>query len=439
MVERPQVVLVHRVQIEPRHRRSSPQGSRELDPLLLGQGVDQQTKVGAVCRPPGAAPAEGVTRQPAFFWYVAVIHGIAGRMAVVAAGDQGNVTPPFDEVRIGDKGVPRHWRCGKVDAEGGNSEERHQRHQYGLLHDSYLFDCRFMARALDPVSVICGWCDCYNRTMDIEELPSLEAVDFGSHEDPNKPVLSLDWSAQGPHRVGGHSHPRAQIIYQATGVYRVKTELGSWVVPPGQAIWIPSFVYHEAFTNDSASALMLFVDRSCAASLPRECMVVAVSPLLAELLVRAVQYGNDYPATGREARLVEVMLDEFGNLEPAPLRLPLATDKRLRRVIDLLVEEPADGRDLDELAASCGASSRTLARLFRKETGLTFAEWRKQLRLLESIDLMGQGRSVTDVALQLGYQSTSAFIAMFRRSLGTSPGRYMTSGRGRRSETSATD
>jgi hypothetical protein len=217
--------------------------------------------------------------------------------------------------------------------------------------------------------------------MNVENLPSLEAADFGSLEDPDKPVLSLDWSAQGPHRVGGHTHPRAQIIYQSSGVYRVTTELGSWVVPPNQAIWIPSFIYHEAFTNDSASALMLFVDRSYTDPLPQDCMVVAVSPLLAELLVRAVQYGNDYPVTGKEARLVEVMLDEFGSLEPAPLRLPLARDKRLRRVMDLLLEDPADERDLDELAARCGASSRTLARLFRKETGAIGNESRPGPRL----------------------------------------------------------
>lgn len=270
--------------------------------------------------------------------------------------------------------------------------------------------------------------DCYNRPMDVENLPNLPIVDFGIVEDPERPVLSLDWSAEGPHRVGGHVHPRAQIIYQGTGVYRVTTALGSWVVPPNQAIWIPSLIYHQAFTNDSASALMLFVDRSYTESLSQNCMVVAVSPLLAELFARAVEYGNDYPATGKEARLVEVMLDELGSLQPAPLHLPLAADKRLRRAMDQLLEWPADECSIDELAAACGASTRTLARLFRKETGLTFAEWRKQLRLMEAIDRLGQGQPVTQVALDMGYQSSSAFIAMFRRTLGAPPSRYLQSG-----------
>ena len=264
--------------------------------------------------------------------------------------------------------------------------------------------------------------------MDVENLPKLRAADFGTVEDPRRPILSLNWSAEGPHRIPGHIHPRAQIIYQGTGAYRVNTERGNWVVPPNQAIWIPSLVYHEAFTNESASALMFFVDRSYTHVLPQECMVVGVSPLLSELFNRAVRYGNAYPTSGKAARVVEVMLDEIGSLEAAPLNLPLASDKRLCRVMDLLLDEPAEDRGIGELAVLCGASTRTLARLFRKETGMTFVEWRKQLRLLEAIDRLSQGQTVTQVALDMGYRSSSAFIAMFRRSLGAPPNRYMKCG-----------
>jgi transcriptional regulator GlxA family with amidase domain len=119
------------------------------------------------------------------------------------------------------------------------------------------------------------------------------------------------------------------------------------------------------------------------------------------------------------------MLDEFGGLKPAPLNLPLAEDNRLRRVMDLLIAEPGENRGIDELARLCGASGRTLSRLFRKETRMTFIEWRKQLRLLEAIDRLGQGQSTTQVAFDMGYGSSSAFIAMFRRTLGAPPGRYL--------------
>jgi len=260
--------------------------------------------------------------------------------------------------------------------------------------------------------------------MNIENLPILAARDFGHVVDPGRPVLSFAWSAEGPHRVPGHSHPRGQIIYQNRGVYRVATPIGNWVVPRHQVVWIPPGLHHETYTNDSASALMLFVDAAHAGSLPLQCMVVAASPLLCQLFERVVNNGNDYPLVGREGRLIAVMLDELSALQPAPLHLPLAQDKRLRRIMDLLIANPADGRTLDELASCCAASSRTLERLFCRQTGMTFFEWRKQLRLLEAIDLLGQGKPVTSVALELGYSSPSAFIAMFRRSLGVCPGQY---------------
>jgi AraC-like DNA-binding protein len=260
--------------------------------------------------------------------------------------------------------------------------------------------------------------------MDVENLPTMPVRDFGFIVDPGRPVLSFAWNAEGPHRVPGHQHPRGQIIYQTRGVYRVATPLGNWVVPRHQVIWIPPGIYHETITNDSAAALMLFVDGAHTGPLPPQCLVVSASPLLCELFVRVVDYGNDYPSGGREGRLIAVMLDELGTLTPAPLHLPLACDKRLRRIMDLLLANPADGRTLDEFADQCAASSRTLERLFRRQTGMTFHEWRKQLRLLEAIDLLGQGQSVTSVALDLGYSSPSAFIAMFRRSLGVCPGKY---------------
>lgn len=260
--------------------------------------------------------------------------------------------------------------------------------------------------------------------MNIEKLPTLAPRDFGSWVDAAHPIVSFRWTADGPHRVAGHSHPRAQIIYQLRGVYRVNTSMGNFVVPRHQAIWLPSQIFHETFTNDSAEALMLFVDSSCTQALPSACMVMSVGPLLSQLFRRAVENGNDYPPDGPSARLLAVVLDELRRMEPTPFRLPLAKDKRLRRIMDELLANPADHRGLDELGVNCGASERTLSRLFREQTGMTFHEWRTQLRLLEAVDRLSQGQQVTDIATELGYRSTSAFIAMFRRSLGVSPGHY---------------
>lgn len=261
--------------------------------------------------------------------------------------------------------------------------------------------------------------------MDIENLPIYPVVDLGSLDDPARPVVSLDWQTDACHRTPGHSHCRAQIIYPLSGVYRVNADGGSFVVPSGQAVWIPPDVFHETYTSAAAHALMLFVDYSLARLLAGQCMVVEVDPFLAQLFIRAVRYGNDYASGCREARLVQVILDELETLSMTPLKVPLARDKRLRRLMDYLLESPADDRGLEELSAECGASGRTLARLFRTEAGMTFVEWRNRLRLQAAIERLGEGQSVTAVAHDLGYQSASAFIAMFRREMGASPGRYL--------------
>ncbi|KPK55917.1 MAG: hypothetical protein AMS22_02965 [Thiotrichales bacterium SG8_50] len=238
-------------------------------------------------------------------------------------------------------------------------------------------------------------------------------------------MLSVSYFAQGPHRIAGHAHPRAQILFPVDGVYRVNTPLGNWVVPPTQAIWIPPQIHHEVYANTSMTSLILFVDETYTSALPSECMVTNVSPLLRELFYRATQFGNDYSPGDKKSRFFSVLLDELNEMQPAPLHLPMAKDKRLLRIIDILLSNPADDRSLSELSRRVGASERTVARKFVKETGFTFAEWRKQQRLLEAIDRLAQGQSVSTVAVELGYSSSSAFIAMFRRSLGSSPGHYL--------------
>jgi AraC-like DNA-binding protein len=261
--------------------------------------------------------------------------------------------------------------------------------------------------------------------MNIENLTTLQPKDFGSVVDAARPVLSVNYYAEGPHRIAGHAHPRAQVLFPLDGVYRVNTPLGNWVVPPTQAIWIPPHLHHEVYANASLNSLILFVDEAYAGRLPDQCMVINVSALLRELFYKATQFGNDYAPGDKKSRFFLVLLDELSEMQPAPLHLPMAKDKRVLRIVNMLLDDPADERSLAELSHRVGASERTIARKFLRETGITFAEWRKQHRLLEAIDRLGQGQSVGTVALDLGYRSSSAFIAMFRRCLGCSPGRYL--------------
>ena len=263
--------------------------------------------------------------------------------------------------------------------------------------------------------------------MNVEKPPQRETNNSGYIVDSRRPVLSFRWQAEGAHRATAHAHPRGQIIYVTSGAYWVVTALGSWIVPSHQAVWIPSHLHHEVFSNDSIKALMLFVDETYVGALPQQCVVVGASPLLCNLFERVVDNGNEYPPDGREARLIQVLLDELNTMTPTSLHLPMAGDKRVKRIMLTLLENPCDERTLDEFATVACASARTLARLFIKETGMTFGDWRKQLRLLHAIDRLGHGQSITRIALESGYGSASAFIAMFRRSLGVPPGRYFQS------------
>jgi AraC-like DNA-binding protein/mannose-6-phosphate isomerase-like protein (cupin superfamily) len=259
--------------------------------------------------------------------------------------------------------------------------------------------------------------------MNIANLPIAKPVDHGRVNDPQRPILTMSYRL-GPGRTPPHRHSRAHLFYCAEGVFQIVRKEATWMVPPSQAVWIPSNVEHSAYATQPVALLSLFVDASATAGLPDDCRVVHIAPLLRELILKAVEVGNEYAATGTHARLMQVVLDELQGLVPAPLSLPLAADKRVRQLCEALLAHPADERSLEAWAPRVGASARTLARLFVSETGLTFAEWRRQMRLLEAIDRLGKGQTVTRVALDLGYESPSAFIAMFRRTLGASPGKY---------------
>jgi AraC-like DNA-binding protein len=260
--------------------------------------------------------------------------------------------------------------------------------------------------------------------MSIDSLPNLNPPDFGRVLDAERPILSFSWQKAGAHRASAHRHERGHIIHMESGVYWAITPEGKWLVPPGQALWIPPNVHHEIYAQGSVSARMIFVDPFYAAPLHSRCGTTLVSPLLTELIQKACEYGNDYQLDSPAGRLARVMLDELAQLALAPLHLPISQDHRLARVMARLIKRPDAQIKLEEVAKDAGASHRTLARLFHQETGMTFSQWKTRLMLVESVERLSRGGSVTQVAVDLGYGSTSSFVYMFRSNMGISPGRY---------------
>lgn len=265
--------------------------------------------------------------------------------------------------------------------------------------------------------------------MGVEKLPDLQQPIWCDICDRARPVLSYTWYAEGAHRAARHTHVRAHIICPQAGAYWVVTPAGTWLVPAGLAIWIPPLVPHEVYTHGSASARIFFVDQFHAEALPARCGTVKVSPFLDALLSRAVEYGNDYTPESPAARLARVLLDELAAMEFAPILLPISKNPRVARIMERLIEDPERADGFAQLAREAAVSPRTLARLFRRETGMTLTQWKTNLRLAEAIKRLARGATVTDVALDLGYGSTSSFIYMFRSRLGVPPGHYRIRGK----------
>ena len=224
-------------------------------------------------------------------------------------------------------------------------------------------------------------------------------------------------------RIPTHSHGWDQLIFASEGVMTIRTAEGAWVVPPHRAVWVPAGVEHAVRVSGFVSMRTLYFVDGLVDTL-RKCCVVQVSPLLRELILHAVECGPLDARKQAQAHLIGVILEQMRELPVVPLHLPWPRDRRARSVADSLREDPGDTRSLAALCRGVGAGKRTIERLFHDETGMTFGQWRKQARLLRALPLLASGESVTRVALDVGYDSTSAFISMFKSALGTTPGRY---------------
>jgi len=221
-----------------------------------------------------------------------------------------------------------------------------------------------------------------------------------------------------------HQHPRAQLIYAGTGVMRVETAAGSWVVPPLRGVWIPAHTDHQVVMLGMVQMRTVYIRTDAAPDLPQSCCLMEVRPLLRELILALLEEPVDYDRQGRGGRIAELILGELRVLPQAALHLPVPAEPRLRKLCRYLMEHPESQETLESWADRCAASSRTLARLFQRETGMSFGHWRQQARLMEALARLGEGEAVARVAGRLGYRSTSAFTAMFKRALGVEPSRY---------------
>ena len=240
---------------------------------------------------------------------------------------------------------------------------------------------------------------------------------------PERPLVMKARDMTPDLHLAPHEHPVGQVTYAPQGVVRVTANNSSWIVPPQRAIWIPPNIAHGVAALEDSRLRPLYVHASRSPFAGDECVLLEVSPLLRELIAALEQLGPEQHPQ-RELLLSNLILDELGRSATRPIRVPLPSDKRLKVLCDALIADPGAEQTLAAWATQVGASERTLVRLFEKELGLSFGQWRQQVRLAHAVPLIARGLPLSQVAEQLGYTSQSAFSAMFKKTFGRSPSTF---------------
>ena len=250
------------------------------------------------------------------------------------------------------------------------------------------------------------------------------STDPSDYQNAPRAIAAMPKDFAAGFRIDPHSHERAQLIHATAGTMRVAAAGSMWIVPPQRALWMPAGVVHGIVMLGDVTMRTLYLRDDAAAGMPRSCRVLPVSPLLRELIVRATELPLQYDEDGPAGHVIALIMAELHGLQSLPLQLPMPQEPRLKSLCLALLANPGDQRTLGDWARTVHASERTVARLFQSQTGLSFGAWRQQARLLEAMGRLGSGAPVTQVALDLGYDSVSAFSAMFRRAAGASPSAY---------------
>lgn len=236
-------------------------------------------------------------------------------------------------------------------------------------------------------------------------------------------VLASQLRVPGRRRTARHQHVRGQLLGAHRGLLRIEAGDLHWLLPAGHVAWIPPSLPHALVGADGFDGWSLYFSAAACMELPTTPRIFQPSTLLQAATMRALQWQQRALDAAQE-RLAGVIADEITASTPLPLALPQPRDRRLRRIAAALARAPHDNRSIEDWSASGGLSSRSLARHWLAETGMTLSQWRQRLRVLLALPHLLMGESVIRVALSLGYDTPSAFIAVFKREMGVTPARY---------------
>lgn len=244
------------------------------------------------------------------------------------------------------------------------------------------------------------------------------------HEDVPRSVVGIGHDYPPAFELAEHVHRRGQLLYAERGVVAVSTPEGAWVAPPERAVWIPAGTPHAVRMVGAVRTRSVLVQPAACPTLGRSCRVVGVSPLLRQLLVAAADIPIEYDEQGRDGMVMQLLVTEIDRAPLIPIAVPFPQHAALAAHCHAFLEQPQANATIDQWADALAMDRRRFTRLFRRETGMSFAEWRRQACLSVALTKLAAGEPITAIALDLGYDGPASFSTMFKRILGMPPSRY---------------
>ncbi len=258
-------------------------------------------------------------------------------------------------------------------------------------------------------------------TVMIQQITSPEAEAQNYSQD----VIVKCNHVESAHTILAHKHLRGQLLFISGGNLSVKIENEQWSVTPQQAVWIPPLATHEVSSSNGLVYCSAYIDESSNILNSIRSGTVVLSTLSRELMHKCATFAEDYKRNSPEARLEKVLLDELTSISNDDNAVPLPSDPRLLTICNTVLAKPWLDKTLSDWSEFCGASERTLARLFKAQTGLTFSQWRDKARVSYAIDQIAKGNSLTTISVNLGYSRLSTFTSMYKRTTGLPPSKHV--------------
>jgi AraC-like DNA-binding protein/mannose-6-phosphate isomerase-like protein (cupin superfamily) len=234
-------------------------------------------------------------------------------------------------------------------------------------------------------------------------------------------VATLSYEYPAGYRVPDHAHGSDQLIYAVSGLMAVTSEQSVWLIPPQFALWIPARLSHRIRMHGAVSMRTLYLRTGAARKLEQDCAVLHVSSLLRELIAETVKLEQLRISDRYERALRELLIDQITKASPVPTCITMPRERRALAIAQALLQELTEPKPLAALCSDAGVSVRTIERVFRKEVGTSFSDWRTQVRLTKAVELLVSGCLIKEAAYEVGYKQVSAFVALFRKTFGMTP------------------